>query len=91
MDRKSTFLANISHEIRTPLNGMMATAQLLLTSALTPEQRDLTQTILDSAYSLLGVLGNILDFSKLDQVGHACCQRGATFISQLSCQCRRTT
>lgn len=51
------FLANMSHEIRTPLNGMMATAQLLLASALTPEQRDLAETILESGNSLLSILG----------------------------------
>lgn len=65
-EAKSMFLANMSHEIRTPLNGMMATAQLLLASALTPEQRELAETILESGNSLLGILGDILDFSKLD-------------------------
>lgn len=67
MEAKSMFLANMSHEIRTPLNGMMAMAQLLLTSVLSPEQRDLAETILESGTSLLGILGDILDFSKLDQ------------------------
>ena len=38
-EAKSMFLANMSHEIRTPLNGMIAVAQLLLTTHLTPEQR----------------------------------------------------
>lgn len=56
-EAKSMFLANMSHEIRTPLNGMMATAQLLLASALTPEQRELAETILESGNSLLGILG----------------------------------
>ncbi len=56
-EAKSMFLANMSHEIRTPLNGMMATAQLLLGSALTPEQRELAETILESGNSLLGILG----------------------------------
>lgn len=49
MEAKSMFLANMSHEIRTPLNGMMAMAQLLLSSVLTPEQRDLAETILESS------------------------------------------
>ena len=41
--------------------------QLLLSSPLSPEQRDIAETILDSGNSLLGILGDILDFSKLDQ------------------------
>lgn len=65
-EAKSQFVANMSHEIRTPLNGMIATAQLLLASVLTPEQRELTETILESGSALLGILGDILDFSKID-------------------------
>ncbi|GLC36858.1 hypothetical protein PLESTM_000511500 [Pleodorina starrii] len=65
-EAKSQFVANMSHEIRTPLNGMIATAQLLLGSVLTPEQRELAETILESGSTLLGVLGDILDFSKID-------------------------
>ncbi|KAL6758458.1 hypothetical protein V8C86DRAFT_1787735, partial [Haematococcus lacustris] len=56
----------ISHEIRTPLNGMMATAQLLLASTLNPEQHELAETVLQSCNTLLSILGDILDFTKLD-------------------------
>lgn len=65
-EAKTMFLAHMSHEIRTPLNGMIAVAQLLLGSQLTPEQRELTETISDSGNTLLSILGDILDFSKID-------------------------
>jgi PAS domain S-box-containing protein len=63
---RNRFIANMSHELRTPLNGILATAQLLLTSPLSPEQRELADTILDSSMALLGTLGDILDFSLLE-------------------------
>ena len=48
------------------LNSFPTRFQLLLSSPLSPEQRDIAETILDSGNSLLGILGDILDFSKLD-------------------------
>lgn len=63
---KSQFLANMSHEIRTPMNGILGIAELLLGSELTPHQRDLAKTVLDSGVSLLQVLNDILDFSKIE-------------------------
>jgi CheY-like chemotaxis protein/nitrogen-specific signal transduction histidine kinase len=63
---KSEFLANMSHEIRTPLNGIIATAELLARSDLTPQQRELTGLIVSSSESLLGMVNEILDFSRLE-------------------------
>ncbi len=63
---KSEFLANVSHEIRTPMNGVIGMADLLYTSALTPEQRDYAQTIRQSAESLLRIVDDILDISKIE-------------------------
>ncbi len=63
---KSEFLANISHEIRTPLNGIMGFANLLSRSALSPRQLDHVQTIQKSANSLLAIINDVLDLSKIE-------------------------
>jgi signal transduction histidine kinase/CheY-like chemotaxis protein len=62
---KSRFLANMSHEIRTPMNGVLGMVELLLSTRLDSHQRRLAQTIATSGELLLGVINNVLDFSKI--------------------------
>jgi signal transduction histidine kinase/CheY-like chemotaxis protein len=63
---KSQFLANMSHEIRTPLNGVLGMAQMLRDQIAAPDQRQMIETIQDSGESLLSILNDILDISKIE-------------------------
>ena len=63
---KSEFLANMSHEIRTPLNGVLGMSELLARSSLTPAQQRYADQIKTSGMTLLGILNDILDMSKLE-------------------------
>jgi len=63
---KSEFLANMSHEIRTPMNGIIGMIELLLMMPLTPRQKEYIDAISCSAESLMTVLNDILDYSKIE-------------------------
>ena len=63
---KSDFLANMSHEIRTPINGILGMTGLALDTALNSEQREYLETVKASADSLLALVNDILDISKIE-------------------------
>lgn len=66
MEQNSHFLATVSHEIRTPMNGVVGMLEMLASTSLTPEQRDMVRTVQRCSDDLLALLNDLLDLSRLE-------------------------
>lgn len=88
---KSMFLANMSHELRTPLNAVIGFGELLETGLYGPlndKQRDYVRDILDSGRLLLGIIGDILDMSKIE-AGRYELHESDVCVADLVTECQR--
>jgi signal transduction histidine kinase/DNA-binding NarL/FixJ family response regulator len=76
---KSFFLSNMSHEIRTPLNGVLGMADALAQEPLPPHQAEYVSIIRESSKSLLGIVNDVLDLSKMQAGNFVCAPVEANF------------
>jgi signal transduction histidine kinase len=86
---KNQFLANVSHELRTPMNAIIGMTELALDEKLSPLVRDYLGTVRSSAHSLLDLLNEILDFSKMES-GKFALQNVSFHMRKLLDEVRRT-
>ena len=66
LQARGEFLSTISHEIRTPMNAIIGMAELLQETGLTPKQQEFAETIYNSSQTLISLINDVLDFSKID-------------------------